>query len=145
MEVGCLRSVAPDLHNGILDNLHKLSFTSMSGPSQEVPGTRHHFTEGGRLVASKQIVYRVDTAGLDPVIITLLFLKIFSSQIFFPRFTNIFPRFTNIFSKLTNIFSKFTNIFTGIMTVACAGLNVQTVMSTQTTMRAGQQSSVCGC
>ena len=78
MEVGCLRSVAPDLHNGILDNLHKLSFTSMSGPSQEVPGTRHHFTEGGRLVASKQIVYRVDTAGLDPVIIMLLLiLKIF--------------------------------------------------------------------
>ena len=80
MEVGCLRSVAPDLHNGILDNLHKLSFTSMSGPSQEVPGTRHHFTEGGRLVASKQIVYRVDTAGLDPVclcIMLLLILKIF--------------------------------------------------------------------
>ena len=74
MEVGCLRSVSPDLHNGILDNLHKLSFTSMSGPSQEVPGTRHHFTEGGRLVASKQIVYRVDTAGLDPVIIMILLI-----------------------------------------------------------------------
>ena len=72
--MGCLRSVSPDLHNGILDNLHKLSFTSMSGPSQEVPGTRHHFTEGGRLVASKQIVYRVDTAGLDPVIIMILLI-----------------------------------------------------------------------
>ena len=104
MEVGCLRSVAPDLHNGILDNLHKLSFTSMSGPSQEVPGTRHHFTEGGRLVASKQIVYRVDTAGLDPVIITLLFLKIFFKvhkyffpglQIFFPGLQIFFPSFTS--------------------------------------------------
>ena len=98
MEVGCLRSVAPDLHNGILDNLHKLSFTSMSGPSQEVPGTRHHFTEGGRLVASKQIVYRVDTAGLDPVIITLLFLKIFL------KFTNILSQVYKYFSQVYKYF-----------------------------------------
>ena len=70
MEAGCLRSVAPDLHNDILDNLHKLSFTSMSGQSglSEVEATRHHFTKGGRLVASKQIVYTiVENDGLEPV------------------------------------------------------------------------------
>ena len=45
----CLRSVAPDLHDDILDNLHKLSFTSMAEAS-EAGGTKHHFTAGGRLV-----------------------------------------------------------------------------------------------
>ena len=68
VEVGCLRSVAPDLHNEILGNLHKLSFTSMSGELHDVEGTRHHFTKGGRLVASKQIVYTiVQETGLEPV------------------------------------------------------------------------------
>ena len=101
MEVGCLRSVAPDLHNGILDNLHKLSFTSMSGPSQEVPGTRHHFTEGGRLVASKQIVYRVDTAGLDPVFtMLLLILKIFFEvHKYYFQVYRYFSKFSNIFYR----------------------------------------------
>ena len=60
--------MGPNLHNDILENLHKLSFTSMSGGLSEVEGTRHHFTKGGRLVASKQIVYTIDQdTGLDPV------------------------------------------------------------------------------
>ena len=69
VEVECLRSVAPDLHNDILDNLHKLSFTSMAGEAgTEAGGTRHHFTKGGRLVASKQIIYTVsEQTGLKPV------------------------------------------------------------------------------
>ena len=69
VEVECLRSVSPDLHNDILDNLHKLSFTSMAGEAgSEAGGTRHHFTKGGRLVASKQIIYTVARqTGLEPV------------------------------------------------------------------------------
>ena len=61
-------SVGPDLHNEILDNLHKLSFTSMGGGLAEVEGTRHHFTPGGRLVANKQIVYTIaQQSRLQPV------------------------------------------------------------------------------
>ena len=69
VEVECLRSVSPDLHNDILDNLHKLSFTSMAGEAgSEAGGPRHHFTKGGRLVASKQIIYTVARqTGLEPV------------------------------------------------------------------------------
>ena len=67
VEVGCLRSISAEVHNDILGNLHKLSFSSMSGVS-EVEGTRHHFTKGGRLVASKQIVYTIlQSEGLQPV------------------------------------------------------------------------------
>ena len=40
----------------------------MSGELHDVEGTRHHFTKGGRLVASKQIVYTiVQETGLEPV------------------------------------------------------------------------------
>ena len=53
LDVPCLRRVSPHLHHDILENLQKLSFTSMS----EMGGTRHHFSQAGRLVASKQIVY----------------------------------------------------------------------------------------
>ena len=68
VEAACLRSVTPDLHNDILENLHKLSFTSMASGLSEVDGTRHHFTAGGRLVANKQIVYTiVEDKGLEPV------------------------------------------------------------------------------
>ena len=68
VEAACLRRVAPDLHDDILENLHKLSFTSMASGLTEVDGTRHHFTKGGRLVANKQIVYTiVEDKGLEPV------------------------------------------------------------------------------
>lgn len=68
VEAACLRTVAPDLHHDILENLHKLSFTSMASGLTEVDGTRHHFTKGGRLVANKQIVYTiVEDKGLEPI------------------------------------------------------------------------------
>ena len=64
LDVPCLRRVSPHLHHEILENLQKLSFTSMS----EMGGTRHHFSQAGRLVASRQIVFSLhqDTA-VQPV------------------------------------------------------------------------------
>ena len=51
----------------------------MSGGLSEVEGTRHHFTKGGRLVASKQIVYTIDQdIGLEPVKLKKKNLKISS-------------------------------------------------------------------
>ena len=67
LDVGCLRRVSPDLHHDILHNLHKLSFTSMSA----MGGTRHHFTRGGRLVASKQIVYSIAADSSTPPVSTM--------------------------------------------------------------------------
>jgi len=67
IEVNCIRTVRQGLHQDILENLHKLSFTSMSG-IQEVEGTRHHFTASGRLVANKQILYSIREAdGIVPI------------------------------------------------------------------------------
>ena len=58
----CLRRVHPRLHEDILSNMRKLSFRSMGGQ----PGafgadqsTRHHFSRNGRLVANKQLVYKI--------------------------------------------------------------------------------------
>jgi len=66
VEEACLRELSPGLHDEILGNLHKLSFTSMGGVSQQ--DTKHHFTKGGRLVANKQIVYTiVEERGLQPI------------------------------------------------------------------------------
>ena len=73
--------LSPDLHDEILGNLHKLSFTSMGGEVSSATtsltmaqgaashqGTKHHFTKGGRLVANKQIVYSImEERGLQPV------------------------------------------------------------------------------
>ena len=63
VQASCLRKVHADLHEDILDNLRKLSFSSMMphGTSvKEVEGTQHHFTRNGRLVANKQMVYVID-------------------------------------------------------------------------------------
>ena len=68
LDVPCLRRVSPHLHHDILDNLHKLSFTSMS----EMGGTRHHFSQAGRLVANKLIVYSIlQDTGTKPVSTTV--------------------------------------------------------------------------
>ncbi len=63
-----------ELHESILDNLRKLSFSppammaSDRSAATEVEGTQHHFTRNGRLVANRQQVYAVDRAnGLDEV------------------------------------------------------------------------------
>ncbi len=64
----CLQTVNPDLHEDILTNLRKLSFTSMGANPSEVKGTQHHFTRNGRLVANKQLVFQIDEAiGMDSV------------------------------------------------------------------------------
>ncbi len=72
VEASCLRRVrgGDDLHDSILGNLRKLSFSPpmMKGGNKEVEGTQHHFTRNGRLVANKQQVYTVDRfAGLQQV------------------------------------------------------------------------------
>lgn len=66
IEVACLRSVGGDPHEAILGNLHKLSFSSMTG---EDGVTQHHFARNGRLVASKQLLYTIGDGwdGLEPV------------------------------------------------------------------------------
>lgn len=64
----CLRTVHPDLHEEILANLRKLSFTSMGSSPTEVKGTQHHFTRNGRLVANKQLVFQIDQeVGMESV------------------------------------------------------------------------------
>ena len=64
----CLRQVHPDLHEDILTNLRKLSFTSMGSAPTEVKGTQHHFTRNGRLVANKQLVFQINQqVGMESV------------------------------------------------------------------------------
>ena len=60
LQSACLRKVHADLHEDILGNLRKLSFTSMPGTPMEVEGTQHHFTRNGRLVANKQLVFQIE-------------------------------------------------------------------------------------
>ena len=75
-QAACFRTVHPGLHKSILTNMRKLSFksTASSTPSQrfgnsvksrvvkmmEIGGTQHHFTRNGRLVANKQLIYKID-------------------------------------------------------------------------------------
>ena len=81
----CLRTIYPDLHEGILANVRKLSFSSMmpekDGEGNEntiVGATKHHFSHNGRLVANRQLLYVIDpNRGLDPV---RVFLPSFSGQ-----------------------------------------------------------------
>ena len=74
----CLRQVHSDLHEDILTNLRKLSFTSMGTSPTEVKGTQHHFTRNGRLVANKQLVFQINQAvGMESVSHFFLFLPIF--------------------------------------------------------------------
>lgn len=64
----CLRQVHSDLHEDILTNLRKLSFTSMGTAPTEVKGTQHHFTRNGRLVANKQLVFQINQdIGMESV------------------------------------------------------------------------------
>lgn len=63
----------PKLHENVLDNLKKLSFTSSSPEEIKRNGglrteTDFHFSHAGRLVAGKQLVYLIDMdVGKDPV------------------------------------------------------------------------------
>ena len=65
--------VKPKLHENVLDNLKKLSFTSSSPEEIKRNGglrteTDFHFSHAGRLVAGKQLVYLIDMdIGKDPV------------------------------------------------------------------------------
>ncbi len=69
----CLSQVGGDndIHESILDNLRKLSFSPLSSTprsAKEVGGTQHHFTRNGRLVANKQQIYSVDrVSGLEEI------------------------------------------------------------------------------
>ena len=63
-----------ELHENILANLRKLSFSSRLNNNdddekvQEVEGTQHHFTRNGRLVANKQHLFTIDRRnGLEMV------------------------------------------------------------------------------
>lgn len=68
LSAACLRQVHSGLHEDILHNLKKLSFTSVPGSPMEVEGTQHHFTRNGRLVANKQLVFQIDQLeGMAPV------------------------------------------------------------------------------
>ncbi len=61
---GCLQRISEeDLHEDILGNLRKLSFSSMAADdssSETKIGPDHRFSTEGRLVASKQQVYSID-------------------------------------------------------------------------------------
>ena len=71
----CLRQVHSDLHEDILTNLRKLSFTSMGTSPTEVKGTQHHFTRNGRLVANKQLVFQINQAvGMESVSIIAVWI-----------------------------------------------------------------------
>lgn len=61
-EASCLRQLHADrLHEAILANLRKLSFTTMgSGQIHDDHPNHHHFTPDGRLVSTKRLVYIVD-------------------------------------------------------------------------------------
>ena len=76
VQTSCLQKLHGDIHEDILDNLRKLSFSSMmpknkhheSESANEVDGTQHHFTRNGQLVADKQHVYLIDRDfGLEQV------------------------------------------------------------------------------
>lgn len=60
----CLHDVRRDLHEDIVNNLRKLSFsammTSKDDEGHQFEGTQHHFARNGRLVANKQQVYLID-------------------------------------------------------------------------------------
>lgn len=62
-EASCLRDLHADkLHEAILDNLKKLSFTTMAGSGQvhDDHPNHHYFSPEGRLVSTKRLVYIVD-------------------------------------------------------------------------------------
>ena len=75
VKTSCLQSLHGDIHEDILANLRKLSFSAMmpkqspqSESANEVDGTQHHFTRNGHLVANKQQVYLIDRDfGLEQV------------------------------------------------------------------------------
>ena len=80
----CLRQVHSDLHEDILTNLRKLSFTSMGTSPTEVKGTQHHFTRNGRLVANKQLVFQINQAvGMESVSTIPIHICIFTSSLNF--------------------------------------------------------------
>ena len=80
----CLRQVHSDLHEDILTNLRKLSFTSMGTSPTEVKGTQHHFTRNGRLVANKQLVFQINQAvGMESVSTIPIHICIFTSSLIF--------------------------------------------------------------
>ena len=62
-EASCLRQLQSDkLHEEILGNLKKLSFTTMgSGQIHDNQPNHHYFTPEGRLISTKRLVYIVDT------------------------------------------------------------------------------------
>lgn len=70
----CLRDLHDDLQKDILDNLKRLSFSSVKGlyPEDEVmpvEGTQHYLSRSdNKLRANKQLIYNIDTNdGLENV------------------------------------------------------------------------------
>ena len=61
-DAACLRQLHADkLHEAILGNLKKLSFTTMgSGQIHDEHPNHHHFTPDGRLISTKRLVYIID-------------------------------------------------------------------------------------
>ena len=73
LQSNCFPNDDLDLHDQILENLRRLSFTSMmpgddSSRASRVKGTQHYFARNGRLVANKQQIYAVSLHnGLEQV------------------------------------------------------------------------------
>ena len=61
-EASCLRTLRADkLHEAILGNLKKLSFTTMgSGQIRDTSPNHHYFTPDGRLISTQRLVYIID-------------------------------------------------------------------------------------
>ena len=61
-DASCLRQLHADrLHEAILGNLKKLSFTTMgSGQLHDNQPNHHYFTPEGRLVSTKRLIYIID-------------------------------------------------------------------------------------
>lgn len=79
-EADCLTVNPEDLHERVLDNLKKLSFSSMmKKKTSEVDGDdeeRQHFSSSGRLVAGRQQIFVVDRdQGLKQVCLELVLTK----------------------------------------------------------------------
>ena len=91
-DASCLRQLRADkLHEAILGNLKKLSFTTMgSGQARDTSPNHHFFTPDGSLVSTQRLVYIIDRDdGLQRVRIVR---HIFSKNISINTFLSVLTR-----------------------------------------------------
>ena len=85
-DASCLRQLRADkLHEAILGNLKKLSFTTMgSGQARDTSPNHHFFTPDGSLVSTQRLVYIIDRDdGLQRV--RIIIIGFFFCFVFFEK------------------------------------------------------------